>query len=260
VFIALRLLTVQGLLLLSCILAGCFTEVGNAQDDRLVQAKFQIEYTTGPTALPKTATTVPETTKVGILQFYLSIEEAEFDLLDSITNRKEEFHLWKEDSALDVDFLGLDSSAVLPVEKVGILNPHDMHLHCQFPGHRVLGLDTIDFTRFHDRSYIKGIFTTGKSTTPFLFALPNTGGFELTYMADILGSWYSDGIYHCRFVFFANNWVAGLKLGNAILSKDKTGTNVMVLDPEHNGLLHDSLETRFYKSFNSSRATYTADP
>lgn len=247
------------LCLLVSILAGCFTEVGNAQDERLVEAHFQVEYAAG-TPLRKMATTAPESVQVGIRQFYLSIEEAEFDFLDSITNRRQEFHLWKEDSAVVVDFLGLDTSARLPVEKVGVLKPFDLHLHCLLPQHIPLKTDTLDFNRFQDRSYIKGMFTIGKDSTPFLFALPNTGGFELTYMGDILDAWYADGVYQCRFIFYANNWVAGLKLSGATVSSDKTGAKIMVFDPEHNGLLHDSLETRFYKSFNSSRTNYSPDP
>lgn len=254
-----RIRPIHGLCLLFSLLAGCFTEVGNAQDERLVEAHFQVDYASGA-PLPKTTTTAPESTKVSILQFYLKIAEAEFDFLDSITNRKQEFHLWKEDSAMDVDFLGLDPSAILPVEKVGVLNPLDLHLECVLPAHAPLKTDTLEFNRFHDRAYIKGVFTMGKEVIPFLFALPNTGGFELTYMGDILDAWYVDGIYHCRFIFYANNWVAGLKLSGATVSNDKTGTKFLVFDPEHNGLLHDSLETRFYKSFNSSRTNYSPDP
>jgi hypothetical protein len=249
----------HGLCLLFPLLAGCFTEVGNAQDERLVEAHFQVEYASGA-PLPKTTATAPESTKVSILQFYLKIAEAEFDLLDSINNRRQEFHLWKEDSALDVDFLGLDTSAMLPVEKVGVLNPHDLHLECVFPGHAPLKTDTLDFNRFHDRAYIKGVFTLGKDAIPFLFALPNTGGFELTYMGDVLDAWYADGVYQCRFIFFADKWVAGLKLAGAALSIDKGGTKVMVLDPAHNAALHDSLETRFYNSFNSFRVNYNPKP
>ncbi len=255
-----RILPAHGLVLLAGLLAGCFTEVGNAEDDRLVEAKFQIDYKS-IAPLPKAAIGGPVVNEASIVQFYLGVREAEFHLFDSLTNRKQEFHLWKDDSAiLDVDFTGTDTLARLPNQKVGVLNPLEMHLQCQFPAHFALNVDTVDFDRFRDRSYIKGVLSVGKAATPFLFALPNAGGFQLLYEKQTLDGWYAAGTYRCRFIFYANRWVAGMDFSHAVLSKDATGDKVLVLDPEHNGDLHDSLEARFYHAFNTSKASYSLDP
>ncbi|MDB5047707.1 MAG: hypothetical protein JWO30_778 [Fibrobacteres bacterium] len=242
-------------------LSGCFTEVGNAEDDRLVEAKFQIDYNPNALPLPKSATLKADSLKVTILRFYLNLREAEFHLFDSLTNRKQDFHLWKDDvNLLPVDFTGRDTAATLPTQKVGVLNPLEMYLKCVLPTRAILKPDTVDFEGFANRGYIKGWYVTGRDTTRFLFALPKAGDFQLMYSKEALNGWYADGTYRCQFVFYANRWMAAADLTGAVCVKDKRGALLLVLDPEHNGAIHEVLETSFNKSFNASKVTYTAAP
>src|SRR2546423_1810066 len=117
-----------GILLAAAIFGGCFTEVGNAGDDRLLEAQFSVDYSQPVKAQPKRAavgTTAIQTAT--ILRFYLGVREAEFQLFDSVTNQRAEYHLWKEDSAiLPVDFTGRDPAASLPEQKVSGIDPLSM--------------------------------------------------------------------------------------------------------------------------------------
>ena len=234
-------------------LAGCFTEVGNAEDERLLEADFRIEYAAPSKAVPKIAATAMEAI---ILQFYLEVREAEFHLFDSVKNQRAEYHLWKDDSAtLPVDFTGRDPSAVLPMQKVGVIEPLEMHLKCALPSRPPLSPDTLDFQRFANRGYIKGFLWDGRDSTAFLFALPAARELTLEYSKGDIGSWYAGGRYDCQFIFFANRWLAAADLAGAKEIKDTTGRRVVLLDSAHNPTAYSALTAAFYKSFNTTQVS-----
>jgi hypothetical protein len=234
-------------------LTACFTEVGNAEDDRLLEADFRIEYVTPSKAIPKATATAMEAV---ILQFYLEVREAEFHLFDSVNNKRAEYHLWKDDSAtLPVDFTGRDPSAVLPRQKVGSIDPLEMHLKCALPSRPTLNPDTLDFQRFSNRGYIKGFLWDGRDSTAFLFALPVAREMTLEYSKGEIDSWYAGGRYDCQFVFFANRWLAAADLAGAKEIKDVAGRRVLLLDSAHNPAAYAALTAAFYKSFNTTQVS-----
>src|SRR4051812_31136982 len=120
------------ILLAAACFAGCFTEVGNADDDRLLQAQFSVDYSQPIKTQPKrSASGTAAVQTATILRFYLGVREAEFQLFDSVRNQRAEYHLWKEDSAiLPVDFTGRDPGASLPDQKVSGIDPLAMKLEC----------------------------------------------------------------------------------------------------------------------------------
>lgn len=237
-----------GILLISACLAGCFTEVGNAEDEHLVTAKFSVEAMRPKAATPKQAAVQT----VSIQRFYLGVREAEFHLFDSASNRRAEYHLWKEDSAvLLVDFTGKDTSARLPTEKVSGLDPENFKLECVLPPAKSLRADTLDFSRFKDNGYIKGMVWDGVDSTAFLFAMPSGGELDLIYPKPVLEAWDMNGTYKCDFVFYANDWIMAADLSKAVEVRDAVGRKLILLDSANNAAAFAALTTAFPKSFNA---------
>lgn len=237
-----------GILMAAGIFAGCFTEVGNADDERLLDAKFSVDYSQAP-GQPKRAAIVQT---ASIQRFYLGVREAEFQLFDSVSNERAEYHLWREDSAvLPVDFTGRDPAASLPTQKVSKIEPSAMKLECVLPAPKNLDVNTLDFARFADSGYIKGVVWDGRDSTAFLFALPSGGELSLAYPKAIIESWYMKDHYQCEFIFYANRWIAAADLSYADESRDTTGRKVILLDSAHNPTAFAALTAAFTKSFNA---------
>jgi len=246
-----------GILLAAACLAGCFTEVGNADDERLVDAKFSVDYGQPPAARPKRAAAQT----VSIQRFYLGVREAEFHLFDSTGNRRAEYHLWKEDSAvLPVDFTGRDTAASLPEQKVSGIDPSDMRLECALPRTRPPRADTLDFARFSDPGFIKGMVWDGRDSTGFLFALPSGREMNLVYPKSAIQAWYSGGRYRCEFIFYANSWIGAADLSSASEIKDLYGRKVILLDSAHNAGAFSALTAAFPKSFNTPNVYLQSGP
>lgn len=253
---------VPGILLAAAFLAGCFTEVGNADDERLLQAQFSVDYSQPTTAQPKRAavgTAAIQT--VSIQRFYLSVREAEFQLLDSATSERAEYHLWREDSAiLPVDFTGHDPAATLPDQKVKPIDPLAFRLECVLPAPKTLNEGTLNFATFADSAYIKGVLWDGRDSTAFLFALPTGRELNLAYPKSIIETWYTATRYRCEFVFYANKWIAAADLSAAVETRDATGRKVILLDSSHNATAFAALTTAFPKSFNAPNVFLEARP
>ncbi len=242
---------------------GCFTEVGNAQDERLVVAHFQVDYSPTAKPLPKTSsaqgtatypTTILDTNSVYLKQFYLDVREAEYQYFDSATNTPSEFHLWRDDSAtLPVDFTGLDASSSLPSQKVGLKSPLSLSLDCLIPKNTGLKPDTVNINAFKDRGYIVGTCPVHGKPTPFVFALPAAPGVAMVYSKQTLQGWLVGNTYQCQFSFFATVWMANSGVDSAATIHDKIGNAFILLDSLHNPVIYNTLSTRFYQSFNTSQ-------
>jgi hypothetical protein len=242
------------LALLAALVSGCFTEVGNADDEQLVSGQFKIDYSANPKPLPKLGTIPGIADSISIVQFYLEIREAEFKAFDSVTLRNVEKHLWKEAGAtLPVDFTGNDPTATLPIQKVGSFKPDNLVLQTIVPKQGVIQPDTLDFRKFSDQGYIKGYLGAGRQATAFLFQLPEDQEIHLEYSAAALKGWYRDNEYHCEFVFFAMEWIEGVDLSKAVVTRDRSGAPLILLGNGHNPALYPTLVERFYKSFNTQR-------
>lgn len=245
------MLRIPGILLATACFAACFTEVGNAEDEHLVEAQFRVESSRPPAAAPKRAFNQT----ASIQRFYLGVREAEFHLFDSVTNQRAEYHLWKEDSAiLQVDFTGRDPSASLPTERVGGFDPENFKLECVMPPAKALRPDTLDFARFRDPGFIKGVVWDGVDSTAFLFALPAGRELDLLYPKSVLEAWERSGTYRCEFVFYANDWIMAADLSYADEVRDAAGRKLILLDSAHNTAAFTALTTAFTKSFNAPMA------
>jgi hypothetical protein len=249
------MLRIPGILLAATCMAACFTEVGNAEDEHLVEAKFSVESVRPPTAAPKRAFSQ----SVSIQRFYLGVREAEFHLFDSGTNQRAEYHLWKEGGAiLPVDFTGRDPLARLPTEKVGGIDPENFKLECVLPPAKALLPDTLDLARFQDPGFIKGVVWDGVDSTAFLFALPSGRELDLVYPKQVLQAWYRNGTYLCEFVFYANDWIMAADLSKADEVRDAAGRKLILLDSAHNTAAFTALTAAFTKSFNAPMAILQA--
>lgn len=242
------------------LISACFTEVGNAEDEKLVSGSFHIDYSADAKPLPKAGaggsviSIAAAADSILISQFYLNLREAEFKSFDSASGRTMEWHLWKHDSlTMPVDFTGKDTSAVLPMRSLGDFHPDNLVLECMVPGQAVIRPDTLDFAGFMDRGYIKGHVGTGKTSTAFLFQLPENREIHLEYSKEALDKWDRGNGYRCEFVFFATKWIEGISLAKAATTRDKSGTPLIILGNGHNPDLYQSLVDRFYKSFNTQR-------
>lgn len=240
--------------------AGCFTEVGNAEDDRLLEAQFRIDYSATVPARPKAAAAAAAQI-ASIERFYLYVREAEFQLFDSSKGERAEYHLWKEDSAtLPVDFTGRDAGAVLPSQKVSDIDPLDMRLECALASRKALLADTLDYASFADPGYLKGKAWYGRDSAVFIFALPSAGELNLVYPKSVIAGWYSEGRYHCEFVFYANAWIASADLSKAKEIRDRSGARLLVFDEGHNADGFAALTAAFPRSFNAPTVQVKPEP
>lgn len=246
-----------GILLAAAVFAGCFTEVGNADDDRVLQAQFRVDYSQPAIGQPKRAAAQT----ASILRFYLGVREAEFQLFDSANNRHAEYHLWREDSAiLPVDFTGNDPAATLPDQKVSGIDPLSFRLECVLPAPKAVNEETLDFGAFAEPGFIKGVVWDGRDSTAFLFALPTAAELSLVYPKSLIETWYTSTHYRCEFIFYANKWIAAADLSGAAETRDATGRKVILLDSAHNTAAFAALTAAFTKSFNAPNVFLETGP
>lgn len=241
-------------------LGACFTEIGNAEDEKLVDAEFRIEYAMDGALQRLSAagavagTAAPES--VLIDQFYVGVLEGEFN-----TQEGQEYHLWKQASpGLPADFTGKDRSAVLPEMTAPPIAWRDLGLECVFAVPAPLESGRFDFDAFQDRGYIKGTYAAAGAVSPFLFALPGASQLEFRYPRRMLDQWLADGAYHLEFVFYASRWLSGASLADAATTLDRKGKSVVILDSLHNPAEYQRLRDRFLESFNTEEVFFSQDP
>lgn len=229
--------------------SGCFTEVGNAEDDQLVKADFRIDYSLSAQPLAKASHLSAQPESVSISRMYMVVREAEYHNTDG-----SERYLWSEDSlGMAVDFTQADSEAMLPPQKIALETIANFKLELTIPVRRKLRADTLDLTSFKDRNYLAGTYRFGEEVRPFLFALP-TGTLHLIYSQEVMASWLRGKEYHCQFTFFGGQWLAGARLDTALAVRDRLRRPFILLDTNSNAAIYRRLADRFYQSFNTRNA------
>ncbi len=259
------LLVLTGILFFS---NGCFTEIGNAEDERLLRTEFKIDYSENPVILGmgKYAAKSSKSDSILIQHFKMLVHEASYTLKDSVTHTTIQKLLWAEDSISDpVDFTGADKNANLKVEKLGSQVPENINLEFKVDEHRALNPTAMDFTGFSDIGYIKGVLsdvgnlksTSGSTSsgTHFLFSLPTANEIHMTYSKTALLGWYKVKAYNCQIEFFPNKWIANVDFSKIDIVVDKNGLEFALIDSSHNVALYATLVASFYKSFNTLNVT-----
>lgn len=238
---------------------GCFTEIGNAEGENKIRADFKIDYTR-PEALPKGASgpgegaggkpaAAPLTHDTVIIDhFYLLVREAEYHLKGG-----GERHLWREsDSGLPVDFTGRDTLAILPVRPIEPDSILDFKLECRIPRPPALQPDSLDIITFHELGFVRGTYSFGGASVPFLFALPEAEHVNIRYPPSTFESWRKGSAYEMQVVFYALKWMSHAGIEKAKHSKDRQGTSFVLIDSLHNADLHRILSERFFLGFNTA--------
>lgn len=231
---------------------GCFTEAGNAEDEQVVKAEFQIEYALTSSGVvhksAATSTTIFDSSTVRIENFYLMVREAEIHNTDGT-----EQHLWRRTgSGFYADFTGQDSSAQLPFQVIPRQTFANFKLEFALPVHKNFRADTVDIEAFSDRNYIFGRWKTPLGPLPFLFALPS-GSLSLFYDRSTLDEWLMANTYDCRFTFFASQWLDSANLDLAQRMNDRNHRAFVLLDSTSNSALYHKLVKKFYHSFNTTQ-------
>lgn len=236
------------LLVPAFLLDGCFTDVGNAEGEGLIQTEFSIDYSPGP-AMPKAGRSAGDS--VFISQFYLTVREAEYHLAGG-----GEYHLWRDnDSGLVVDFTGRDPSATLPARPIGPDSILDFMIEARLAVPPEVNPDTLDFAAFAHPGFMKGAYRSGGGAFDFLFALPGTGRLNIGYSLEEFEAWRWGSGYRMQVVYYALRWMAGTDLSTVAVSVDRNGHPFILIDATHNSALHGLLADRFTQSFNSQRVT-----
>jgi hypothetical protein len=225
-------------------LSGCFTEVGNPEDETPMTASFELDYT-------RDSSNVSLLDSVSIQQFSLLLKSATYEDTDS-TQR----NLWQNPSGYPVDFTGTDSGAALPAQTLKGKVLENLVMNFGFFAQKSVEVDTLNFGAFHGEGYIKGLYTLqgSDSSVEFLFALPDTtSNLTLNYSQNSLQGWLVNGAYHCQFSFLVFHWLSGVNLAQATVSTDTTGKKIALFDPEHNAALYTALTAGFYQAFNTAQ-------
>lgn len=235
-------------------LSGCFTEVGNAEDERLIKAEFKTDYSPNPQVLGKSTALSHTLNSLQITQFYMLLHEAEFTIKDSITQNSVTKHLWKDYSlSYPIDFTGFDPKASLSVERIGTAEPESFTLGFKISQHSNLDPLSIDFTEFKDVGFMKGNFTIDTMKTDFIFSLPTIKDFHLSYSKSTLLTWLNGNSYNCQIAFFARKWMENADLSQATKVKDMNGHEFILLDFSHNATQFKVLTNSFKSSFNAAK-------
>lgn len=231
--------------------SGCFTEIGNPGKEQKVSARFRIDYTQDPSAVPKTSAPrvnpVPDSLR--ILRFSLNVVEVNYTALDGNQGR-----IWKVPDSLGkpVDFTGADPDAVLPPVAVPPADYSILKVEARVPAHGTLIPDTLHFGRFAGGGYIKGIAYYPGNPIRFLCRFTDDYKINLVYTRDILEKWRQGDAYSFDFVFYASKWLSAADLSGISPVTGVDGPFVLI-DPDHNPALFTALRTSFFKSFNSSK-------
>jgi len=226
---------------------GCFTEVGNAEDDNLVRAEFRIDYGLGASALAKPGLGTMASENMLIDLFYVRVREAEFHNQDG-----SEMHLWRGESAgVFVDFTLQDTAAKLPQVSIAKQSINNFKLEIDLFAATPIDPDTIAFHFFDNRAYIKGEYAYGASNSRFIFALP-AGVLHLIYAKETMDAWMRGNVYDCQFIFNGRKWLAGSRLDTATAYPDRNREPLVLLDSQHNPQLYNALVEKFYTSFNTA--------
>lgn len=233
------------------VLFGCFTEVGNAEGDKIVSADFTVDYSEFASIPVQGVAKQQSLVSTHISQFALVIKEAEFH-----NTHGREGHLWNEDSlGVIVDFTGNNQTQVLPNAKFNSDTIRELEFECVMPRRDSVQMDTVDIDNFHQSGFIKGTLSQNGKTVAFLFALPKIENLKLLYKKPVLDAWLSDKGYDLQIVFYANKWAALTNLASVTQRKDKKGKDVVFLDHTHNPSEYTRLVTSFYASFNTTIPT-----
>ena len=234
-----------------CLLAGlcgCFTEVGNPDEEIRMSAQFRIDYS--PSLAADTAGLHPDS--ITISQFSLRVQEAVYHSTDSTVVKG---YLWRDSVGIPVDFTGTNPQAVLPTALLKTNTISDLEMVFGIAPRKTVAADTVDFNAFKDSAYVKGGYNFLGVQVEFLFALPDSAKtLSLTYPKTSLDKWHQGNLYQCQFTFLATLWISGMDPAQVQIVKDKAGNNLAILDPEHNVAVYKELKAQFYQSFNSQTA------
>ncbi len=235
--------------LTACLLAACFTEVGNPGKDQEVTADFSIDYTANPPPLAKTQNRAAPADSVRILQFYLNVVVITYRTVEKTNGT-----LWSavDSLGIPVDFTHQDTTAVLPPLQVPGIAWEQVKFKSRVPDHIPLNPDTVDFASFADHGYIKGTLDVGAGQTRFLFQLPDIYRLNLIYDQNQLDLWQVGDAYHLQVKFYPTPWARGESLDTAETYADRSGMPLAVIDLEHNPDLYQRLAADFFKAFNAT--------
>ncbi len=223
-------------------LNGCFTEVGNPEDETQMTASFQMDYT-------RSASVAAQPDSASILEFRLVLKDAEYQDTDSTQGT-----LWQNAKGYPVDFTGTDSQAVLPAQSLKSGNLANLALDFNFLSRKSVQADTLNFAAFQDPGYVKGVYTLHGAPVEFLFELPDTASdLTLKYSQAALQGWRENGAYRCQFSFLVFQWLSSADLTQAVADTDKAGKSLVLFDPQHNAALYSALTAGFYRAFNSQQ-------
>jgi hypothetical protein len=229
-------------------LSGCFTEVGNPEDETQMTASFQMDYT----SVSPDSSAFPLPDSVSILRFPVVLKSATYIDTDSTL-----VDLWQNPNGYPVDFTGMDPKAILPAQtlKSGAVLTN-LAMTFSFQPQSGIASDTLNFSTFQNNGYVKGMYALpGAPSLEFLFALPDTlERLTLKYPQAALQGWRQNGNYHCVFSFLVLHWFSNINLAQATVDTDNVGRSIVLLDSKHNAGLYSALTARFYKSFNTQYA------
>lgn len=251
-------------LLAAFALSACFTEVGNPGSDpqptQGVTAEFRIDYGTAPDGAapaPKRAAPTDTGKSLRIDRLYFNIVEANYRTLDDVEGR-----FWKVPDSLGypVDFTGADTAAVLPPVMVPPDEWKELKLESRVPRHDTVAVDTLDPAAFAHRGYIAGFLPDSLGGARFYCQFPNYPKVNLVYNDSVIGQWRVNDAYHIEVVFYADQWLGRGDLDSLAVEKDRNGSDVILIDQQHNIAAWESLAASFFKSFNSYKVWKEGDP
>jgi hypothetical protein len=228
-------------------LLGCFTEVGNAEDEQVVKASFNIDYSMPQPPLVKRSVAQTFTPSIHIQSFRLKVREGEFHY----TDRTEEY-LWMGDtSGQEVDFTGKDSLGRLPPQFIPKKTISNLKLEFVVTQSSRTSTSPLDLDSLPRSNWIVGKWTLAGVTETFLFPVP-AGRFNLFYSQTALDQWKMGNAYDCQFTFFAAQWFDGIDIPSATRRLDKLGRPYILFDSNTNPTVYAQLVKKFYKSFNTA--------
>lgn len=237
-----RALAVAALLAPVGLWNGCFTEVGNPDEEEM-------------TLVMRVASPVEDTAGTGGRNAPDSVQVTGLVLrltgVDQYARGKRARTLWANDSVGRDAALSRGDS--VRATRLAALETDSLVVRLRAHPARAIDLDTVNWETFSDPGYLKGVIHRRGVARRFLFALSDSLRFAALYDRDALEAWRDAKGYHCLLLFHPRAWMNHPAIDTAKAFPTAGGDPVVVFDETHNPAQHAGLTRRLARSFNDVR-------
>lgn len=226
-------------ILAACVLAGCFTEVGNPDDPVVsVTMAFSIDNRSAPAE------------DIAISHFYLDVYDAEYWKDGAkLYLKNKEGEDWNDNNGNFVDMTGKDTAARLPILSATSDRWDIFYFSSQVKAAPDLDPDTLDYGAFAGRNFMKGSVARAGGEMDFLYEIPAITRLYLVFRDTTLARLRTSEGYRLDVAFRARHFREGIPWDSIATVRDRNGRRFALLSAASNGRFQTRLKENFRRAF-----------